>query len=315
MKVLHVGDIAFVGYTLCQELRDRGVEADLISKKKPLSKQTREQDWITWAKNVREEISLCGLDLSKYDLIHDHYLINLGSLGCKLKNKNVPVLLHCHGSDTRPQSILHKMIQHYVATQSKFLLYSTPDLLDNIKWFEGRTIYSPNPIRISDNQTPTEKYSKRVLIYATLNRVKQIENIFSTIKAVDATFDMIDLGPDRTYYRKLAPSNVQFIEPIAKDNIQSEITKYPLVIGGSQDGSLRMCELESMALGIPTLFPFKYDRFYPDALPMPDRYLENILAHLNDDDLGARQRQWVQTHHDVGTVVNQLMNIYENCLR
>jgi len=308
MKILHVGNIASVGLNLCRELKKRGIEADLISKDKVTS--SYQGNGVYCVKNAFDEFRLCGIDLNQYDLFHDHYLINWGSLGLSVKKPKKPILLHCHGSDTRPKTALQKYIQRRVAALGKFLIYSTPDLLKNIEWFRGRKIYLPNPVAIVDKTSAVKRYDKRILIFTTLYKVKKTEDIFTLIKDLDFEFDMFDIGPDRSFYKRRAPRNVRLIKPIHKDQISEMLARYQLVIGGSQDGTIRMCELEAMAQGIPTLFPFQYNDFYPESLPMPDDWKQNMSDYFGDFTLGEQQRQWVEVYHSPSVVVDQLVKIY-----
>jgi hypothetical protein len=131
------------------------------------------------------------------------------------------------------------------------------------------------------------------------------------LEKTNLEFDLFYAGPDKDYYRKIAPPNLHFLNPIKHDEIRSAISRYNLVIGGSQDGSIRMCELESMALGIPTLFPFKHNEFYAEPLPMFELNSENICKYYGNYDFGKDQKIWVKKYHNVSVVVDKLLHIYK----
>jgi len=310
MKILHVGDISFVGSMLCREMRRRKLAAAVLSKAGGPLRDLKDP-WIVYRKNFMDELNLCGIDPQEYDVIHAHYLINWGSLGLRLKNIKRPILLHAHGADLFPSTPLHRFIQRAVAAQSKFMLYSTPDLLKALTWFKGRTIYLPNPVEIPELPEADRPFGKRILIYGTLYRFKKIETLFPRIEQLPYQFDLIDFGPDSEYTRRRLPKNAVMIAPFPKSQVNKELIKYKLVLGGSQDGSIRMCELEAMALGIPTLFPFRYNDFYKEPLPMPGDWLKDIGKYVGDRSLGQQQRQWVERYHRVEVVVDQLLQIYE----
>jgi hypothetical protein len=78
------------------------------------------------------------------------------------------------------------------------------------------------------------------------------------------------------------------------------------------DGTIRVCELEAMAQGIPALFPFQYHKTYPESLPMPELTAQNILNHSSDAELGSKQRAWVEKYHGSDTVVDKLISIYQS---
>ncbi|MDP8212473.1 MAG: hypothetical protein P9X22_04160 [Candidatus Zapsychrus exili] len=310
MKILHIGDIAFISYSLCQELQSRGIETTLLSKKKLDFNQTKNKNWILSSKNKIDELKLCNVDLKTFDVIHSHYLLNLGSIALAVQNPKKPIILHAHGCDTRPISFIHKLVQRFVASKAKVLLYSTPDLKKNMEWFKGEKIYLPNPIDIPSDKPETKKHKNKILIFTTLYKIKEIEKIFLEVENLNFNFDIIDDGPDADYYKGIAPANISFIKPFKKDDVNQELLKYQLIIGGSQDGTIRVCELESMALGIPTLFPFAYNDSYAEPLPMPETNEENILKCFGDYDLGEKQKIWVSKYHATEISVNKLLNIY-----
>jgi len=304
-----INDIAGVGYILSKELIRRKYKVELLAKKNKLNSYPI---WVDIYNNKLDEFLLKNIDFNKFDIIHLHYLTNWASLGLSFRKTKKPTVLHAHGSDTRPKNMFTKIVQKLVINKSNVLLYSTPDLNKNLKWFKGQLIYLPNPVEVPKKNPKVKKYENRILIFTTLNKVKKIEKIFPIIKNLDYKFDIIDFGPDKEYYKNITPKNVNFIKPIKHENIKKELLKYPLIIGGSQDGTIRMSELETMSLGIPTLFHFKYDYFYPESLPMSKLTVNNIKKYFGNYKLGQKQRKWVKKYHDVRTVTKQLLKIYKN---
>ena len=177
-----------------------------------------------------------------------------------------------------------------------------------------KLIYLFNPVEVPNKMPQTKTYKSRILIFTTLNKVKKVEKVFEIIKYLDYKFDLIDIGPDKEYYKNIAPKNVNFIKPIVHDKIKNELLKYKLIIGGSMDGTIRMSELEPIALGVPTLFPFKYNCAYSKPLPMPKFTAENIKKYFGDNELGKKQREWVKKYHNVKIVTDKLIEIYEDVL-
>jgi len=310
MKILHIGDPAFVASELSKRLRQIEIKSDVLRK---ISISDFSNDNPFWIKTFKSRLNFLFFiikNLKNYNIIHCHYLVNFPTLVVRIINKNIPIILHAHGSDTRPKNIFTKIVQRLVATKSSILLYSTPDLKNNLSWFKGKLIYLPNPVDVSDKIPRVKRYKNRILIFTTLNKVKKIEKIFGVIGNSDFIFDIVDFGPDKDYYKKIAPKNVNFIKAIKHENVKNELLKYHLVIGGSQDGVIRVCELEPMSLGIPTLFPFKYNHFYPEPLPMLKFTAENIKKYFGDYELGKKQREWVKKYHDVKVITNKLIKIY-----
>lgn len=311
MKILHIGNIASCGLRLCQELRSTGIHADLLSKKYPLDNPC-DKEWIFYYQNAWDEFHLKNINLNDYDLIHVHYLINWGSLGLGLRRPSKPIILHAHGDDARPRNPVEQCIQNYVLSQSKILLYSTPDLLSHLNSPQNEKIYMPNPVAVTPAPASTQKYKDRILIFTTLYKIKRLEAVFSLLGQMPFHFDILNIGPDRDYYHKIAPRCLNFLPALTKNKINETLLKYPLIIGGSQDGTIRMCELESMALGLPTLFPFRYNDFYPQALPMPEFSAASIQKHFGDYHLGQKQKDWVSQYHSSKIVAQKLLAIYKN---
>ena len=303
-----INDEAGVGFRLSKQLIKKNYKVTLFAKNKKIYAYPK---WTKLYKNKFDEFILKRIKINDFDIIHINYLINWASLGLLLKKTKKQIILHAHGDDSRPTNVFTKLVQRLVASKSKILLYSTPDLYDSLDWFKGSKTFLPNPVSITKYSGKT-KYNRRVLVFGTLYKIKKIEKIFETIKNLDYQFDIIDIGPDKDYYKEIAPKNIKFINPIKNENIKKELSKYHLIIGGSQDGSIRVCELEAMSLGIPTLFPFKYNSFYPEPLSMPKFNEESIKKYYGDYELGKKQREWVSKYHGVKNVTDKLITIYMN---
>lgn len=308
MKVLHVNNLAATGLHLCLALRKKGIDAHLICRDNPY--RDLNYPWIYLVNSKKDILCFKNLDLNKFDLIHCHYLTNFLSLILSFKKINCPILLHAHGSDTRPKNLFSKLIQRIVSRRSNILLHSTPDLLKNTKWFKGKRIYLPNISLIKEPKKTSKKYKDRVLLNATLHYVKKFENIFPLMQSSNLCFDVFNYGSSREYYRKIAPPNLHFIKTVEHKKLSSVLIKYGLVLG-RQDGTIGVSEVESMMLGIPTLFPFEYNSFYPSPLVMPKINLQNLGKYFNDKDLGRKQRKWVEAYHGEKAIITKLIDIYK----
>jgi len=313
MKILHIGNVASVGYNLCKELRKRNIKADLVYR--PVSNiiSGTDEEWIYLAKNRFQSLRLCDINLKDYDLIHCHCLVSLLSLGSRIRNHKIPVILHCHGSDARPDKLLYKIIQKLVLTQSNILLYSTPDLLSSINKLKKEKIYFPNPVNLTKKIPKNKKYNNRILIFSRLEKIKKIEKLFPIIKNLNYSFDIPYLSKDKEYYKKIIPRNVHFIKQVPHDNISDLLTKYRLVIG-QQTGTIGVSSLESMSCRIPTLLPFKYNHFYKRPLPMKEINERNIKELFTNHHLGELQYEWVKEFHNPFKLCEKLVRIYHNIL-
>jgi hypothetical protein len=158
-----------------------------------------------------------------------------------------------------------------------------------------------------------EKHENRVLIHARLTKNKKFENLFSLIKDLEFYFDLFKIGPAINYYLKYLPDNVNFIDSVPHNKVPDLLERYNLILG-RQDGSIGVSELEAMSLGIPTLFPFNYNEFYKEPLPMPEMNSENISRNFGNYQLGEAQKNWVDQYHNIINVTKQLIGIYERKL-
>ena len=113
----------------------------------------------------------------------------------------------------------------------------------------------------------------------------------------------------------MAPDNVNFIDPVPHSQVQNLVAQYKLVLG-KQNNSIGVSELESMQMGIPTLFPFNYNEFYDQPIPMEPTNPETITRIMESDEcvLGARQREWVSKYHDLRKVTKRLIDYYNKLL-
>ena len=313
MKILILGNTAFTPFTLAKNLSNRNIDVTLVCKE-PQVPISENYPWLKIASGPAQQFNALNLNIDDYDLIHCNYLLNWFSLGARIRKSKTPILFHAHGSDTRPHTPIHKWLLNYILKNQKHLLYSTPDLLQNINFFEGQKYYVPNPINIPENISAEDKFSDRILIYTTLNPVKKTEELLPIIKELSQyQFDIINLGK----YENIKQSgldNINLIDAFEKDKVYENLSRYPLILGGSQDGTIRVCELEALASEVPTLFPFTYDSFYKEALPMLPITSENINNIMKDPSLLEGQKAWVQESHSVDIVADQLLEIYSKVI-
>ena len=314
MKIVHVNNTAGVAKFLCTELRRKKHEVRLFTKTAVSVVYAYPEEWVSTLKNAYDAATLRKIDQSHPDIIHCHYLLNKVTFLTALLHRNKPIIYHAHGSDTRAKSLFLRLMRKILLRKAKHLLYSTPDLKYNLSWFRGDKIFLPNPIQVPEYMPYEPLYKERILIYGTLYRLKKIDQILDLVSTLPYHFDIIDWGPDREYFSKRFPSNVTPVPVVKHADVSNFLRKYPLVIGASWDGTIRMSELDAMALGVPTLFPFKYNQAYMKPLPMPELTAKAIQAHIGDFELGRQQRAWVKEFHSVEVVVEKLLAIYQKVL-
>jgi len=121
MKIVMVGDCAYVGYELKRELEKRGIQVQ------HLRFRVNVLDVFRMALKLRNV---------KADLIHAHYCRG-AAYACYFSG--VPYITHCHGSDVRKGL---NWVQRLCLNRASKILVATPDLLKILP----NATYLPTPV-------------------------------------------------------------------------------------------------------------------------------------------------------------------------
>lgn len=324
MRVLHINNLASVSYNLCRGLNELGHSADLFCKQSQIDK-THKEEWIHVSRNRLEDYFHSFIDFSKYDTIHIHHPVSINTTVARLKCLfcNKPCVIHFHGSITSDHANLtvpQKMVGGTSTYKPLLILYSTPNIYRNIKNRFGniKMVYLPNPV-VVPNMKIKKSYENRMLIFTEMYKFKGLEKWIPLIKKLhQIQFDIIDRGEDRDYFRKILPDNVNYIKEVPHQEIYNLLSKYTMVLGQRNKFKVfGLSELESMALGIPTVFDWDSNEFYDEPLPMPTDLNEKIILDIlrGDSDLGNMQKEWVKKNHGHMNVSKKLLKLYENVLK
>jgi len=108
MRVLHVGECAFVAENLVKGLNEEGVEAEHLNK--------------PWS------LPQC----KEYDVVHVHYPHHFWKLFVEKRTKYEKLVLHWHGDDLRHFACRAYLKKHFL-DNSDLNLVSTPDLQDKLE--------------------------------------------------------------------------------------------------------------------------------------------------------------------------------------
>ena len=317
MKILHLGNVASVGYNLVKGLRNRGHDVDLFDWGTTDIISREDADWIIRPKrNLLDASDFLALKIGKYDLVHYHTLLSdhcvLQSIKYIMRAGTPVKFVHAHSSIHSGTKVMSPRIKSAIIRfGAKAVFYSTPNIFENIEWFPQKKVFLPNPVEIS-NREIKETYENRVLIFTEIYRFKGLEKWISIIKKLpQIQFDIIDRGQDRNYFRQILPDNVNYIKQVPHSEIHNLLTKYPLILG-QRNSIMSVSELECMSIGIPTLFDWHSNEFYNESLPMPSNIDEKtILDTLGDFNFGNLQREWVVKNHSIDMVVDKLIDEYK----
>jgi len=130
MKILMVGDCAYVGYELARALRKRGYIVEHIT----FAHYSK-------TKYLKALKTLITLPFKKCDLIHAHYLrfpAYAALFASLLTGK--PFIVHCHGSDVRDKRL--NWLQKLCLRKAKQVIISTPSLQPYLP----DAVWLPNPV-------------------------------------------------------------------------------------------------------------------------------------------------------------------------
>lgn len=241
------------------------------------------------------DISFSPEDVSGYDIIHGHYSLTKPVLKAARKagRKNIPFILHSHGSDVRlikkdgPEKLplYHRIVSRYVRKKADRVLLSTPDLLE---WTEG--LYVPNPVDIEKFRPMDVEKRDRVLL---MGRFVEGGGILDVIKK-NESYDCINWGDDIDF-----PSNVNTLDFLPHDELPELLNRYERMIGPLVD-PVSLARLEAMASSLDTYtdFPETYTQFYG---------FEN-MDEVDDP------REFVKRYHHPDKIADLLVDIYRSLL-
>ena len=323
MRVLHLNDIANVGYTLVGELRRIGVDAELLlfntRKKKTLRVN---QDTTSYTLSLKPSISSIPLFIKKlrekWSLVHVHYLYKYAYLLAALPQK---YLLHIHGSDIKlaasPRNILDALNikpKKYTIKRAKAVIVSTPNLTKYVESIgvDKEVEYVPNPVD-TEFFSPTSSTRYRELFEELHSGVdllitSPLSVNFSAkgqdlLLKVIATMDKNKLvnsyrlllsrrGPD---FHKLLPlidklnlrSKIRFIEPIPNSKIPGLYAVSDIVVPAlSRSHVFGVTALEAMACRKPVVNTWHKKYYGETGFPQilySEKSLGKILGLISSD--------------------------------
>jgi len=130
MKVLMIGDCAYVAYELARTLRERGYQVKQVT-----------FNHFSKLRYFKAVWTLLTLPFRSFDLIHAHYLrfpAYAALFASTLTGK--PFIIHCHGSDVRNKRL--NLLQKLCLRKAKKIIVGTPDLQPYVP----DAIWLPTPV-------------------------------------------------------------------------------------------------------------------------------------------------------------------------
>lgn len=320
-KIAVINDVAGVGVLQAQILNRGGYQADFIDLPKPGAA------WPSWAKWLIMPVRLARyvptvlrLRRADYDWLHIHYT-SQGFIGL-IAGK--PYFLHVHSSDMF--DTLPVWLRRLTRARARGIFYVTPELIDDLREFRGKSYLLPNPLEPAF-LTPTTipPQLQKVLIFTRLYLVKGPDEIFGVAAELSKCVSLtaISWGPLTVQYRRDHGSIVRFIDRVPHGQVLSLLERFDAVIGQMRSGVLGLSELEAMARGRVVFMNVDESLYGDDPPPVISVSKGTALVaavrrlHQNPDEmvrLGNAGREWVLRHHGHDGYLRMLRRVYETSL-
>jgi glycosyltransferase involved in cell wall biosynthesis len=269
-RIALVHDIAGVATTQARLLREAGHEVDQIA----LSELGASWSWPAKAGTIPFRLAaylpvVLKLRRARYDIVHIHWLTQ-GVIGSMISR---PFFAQAHGSDLHVnlRNPLLRVVTHSVLERAQLVFYVTPNLRAYASEFDSKLRYLPNPVDVSALQRGAVPITgvSRVLIFARLDPVKGVDEIYGAAERLSRTVELtgLDWGPIRREYVKRYQGLVQFVPPVPHDQVGDFLQKFDVVIGQMHQGILSLSELEAMAAGRPVITGIDWSLYSKDDPP------------------------------------------------
>ena len=302
MNILHVGSVANVPQTLCNEWRKLEYYSDVISFEQKENHKIGIDFYYPMDYSIISRIKklyiLAGI-IPDYDLVHFHYSTGL-PFGLDLPLwKDQQIVMHFHGDDIRGKKV-PRMIKKY----ADFIYVSTPDLLEYASNCKADVLYIPNPIDLDDYK----------IIGTGVGEEKD------TINIVHAPSDRARKGTEwicRAIDRLRGNGfkiNFNLVENMNHWNAVEYYKSADIIIDQLLVGWYGMVAIEGMALGKPVCCYIRddlLDKYDPQVVNInKDNLYENLKSLIQDYDfrreIGMSGRRYAEKYHDSRKVVKML---------
>lgn len=326
MKVMHIRDIAFVATTLVDALNSiEGVEA-IFFDQKIYSMKIRDiiKNNFVYKKLMEKE---------EPDILHIHFL----QTGLYVLLSKTYFIIHVHGSDVRgikelisESNIKNKVfgiLKKKLLKKAKLVLYSTPDLKNDLDDIRNDAIFLPNPVKQTNFiKTNYEFKDNRInlLFFSSLSDQKGADIAFPALEIIKGLYkEKVNIICINFGYQKEKYGNfdfVNYIDKVEHENIDKFISQFDIIIGQLKAGAIGVSELEVMMQGIPLISYFKYNEFYEEPCPLiscntPEGVVNSVEELVKNESLrkeiGVKQVEWVNRYHSDRNVALELLNLYK----
>ncbi|MCX9085917.1 MAG: glycosyltransferase family 4 protein [Candidatus Methanoperedens sp.] len=345
LRILHLGDMARVGYRLTKLLRKNGISADYLyydepyhyddQKKEPWhhSFKTSQSSRFNKIKVIKESIHA----IKKYDIIHAHSSYSIPLLFSFAKK---PFIMHLHGTDTRvyakEHSLIGVMLRRTLKKANKILV-STPDLINEVALFRKDAVFLPNPVDFDTFQPKKSPIDIRgdfefVVFHPAHHSLTKRNDIlikaFSEVinQGFNARLVMVEWGSllkeSKDLVEKLGiTKNVKWIQRIEVEKMVDYYNASDVVCDQFSVGQLGLVSLEAMACGKPVITKYSevagtYSSKPPVLSSDNEKAITKNIIHLIENPsertkIGSESLKWVKNEHSEKKIFKILIKSYE----
>jgi glycosyltransferase involved in cell wall biosynthesis len=194
-------------------------------------------------------------------------------------------ILHVHGSDVR--STINTRAYGWIVKSNlrnaKKVVYSTPDLENNLKTIRDDAIYLPNPVRIDKFQMKTDYNEAPKALYFKLN-YEELPSYLANLLASN--------GIHLTVMQKNIPYS----------KMADTLRSFDIFIDRFSISSFSKTCLEAMSCGLATIDYRHRDDFYDKVVSLKDP--SNVRKE------GEVNRKYILENHDAKKVADKLATIW-----
>jgi glycosyltransferase involved in cell wall biosynthesis len=266
-----------------------------------------------------------------FDLVHIHW----ASYGIFSIFSEIPVVIHCHGSDVRErlEQPFFRQVLVKAFKQADAVLCITPDLLPVVRSVRPDAYFAPAPLDTTRFVPAWATGGSRarpwtVLLFARLDPQKGSSIALAGIARFvqrhrGICVRLLDWGPLKEQYKQQYEKQYEFVPLVPPEQVQKLITAADVVIGQFSLGALGLSELQAMSCAKPVICSFRYGDAYPQPPPVcqaqtadeVDAQLEYLFQYPERlYRLGQQARKWVITYHSASQLSAELEGLYHNLL-
>jgi glycosyltransferase involved in cell wall biosynthesis len=332
MRILSVHNINNIASTYARELTQRGhtaaiYEPDMRGAGARLPIKLSLLPWraLTMAHATSQFRAEC------FDLVHIHW----ASYGIFSVFSEIPVVIHCHGTDVRKrlEQPFLRNIMTATLQRADAVLCITPDLLPIVRKVRPDAYFSPAPLdtaHFAPEDTERENTARpwTILLFARLDPQKGSSVALAGItrfmqRHTDIRVRLLDWGPLKEQYKQQYENQYEFVPLVPSEHVQKLIIAADVIIGQFSLGALGLSELQAMSCAKPVICSFRYENAYPQPPPVCqaqtadeiDAQLENFFQHPEQAHaLGQLARKWVITYHSSNRLSENLEGLYHTLL-